>query len=116
MDRGEYHPTWAAVNPLTFILEGGNSVKKVVSVRKSLWFSLPVLIMGLTLVLGCGTSSAPLEAVNESKAAAPLTSVGIQVGDRITPFTLRLVDGTTLTSGDLLSRNRPTFLFFFKKG
>ena len=49
-------------------------------------------------------------------ASAPSVSVGNQVGDRITPFTLRLVDGSTLTSGDLLSRNRPTLLFFFKKG
>ena len=85
--------------------------------RNRFWWILFALVaVGLAAGLGCGASSAPSEAANESVAAAPLTSVGIRVGDRITPFTLRLVDGSTLTSSDLLSRNRPTFLFFFKKG
>ena len=91
-------------------------MSNVISVRKSLWFSLPILAMALTLVLGCGASSSPAETAGNVLPPSPPVSVGIQVGDRITPFTLRLVDGTTLTSGDLLSRNRPTFLFFFKRG
>ena len=91
-------------------------MSNVISVRKSLWFSLPILAMALTLALGCGASSAPAETGSSVVAPAPPVSVGNQVGDRITPFTLRLVDGTTLTSGDLLSRNRPTLLFFFKRG
>ena len=80
------------------------------------WFVFLPLALWLLFTLGCGTSSAPSVAVQEVVVSAPLTSVGSQVGDRITPFTLRMVDGSTLTSGDLLSRNRPTFLFFFKKG
>ena len=104
------------VNSLTITLEGGDSISNLIPARKSLRFSLPILALALTLALGCGTSSAPAETGNSVVASAPPVAVGIQVGDRITPFTLRLVDGTTLTSGDLLSRNRPTFLFFFKKG
>ncbi len=44
-----------------------------------------------------------------------LPPVGNQVGDSIIPFTLRLSDGSTVTSGDLLNENRPTLIFFFKK-
>ena len=80
------------------------------------WLVLLPLALWLVAALGCGASSAPSETVKEVVVSAPLTSVGIQVGDRITPFTLRMADGSTLTSGDLLSRNRPTLLFFFKKG
>lgn len=85
--------------------------------RNKIWWSLFLLpALGLVAALGCGTSSSPAETGSSLAASAPLVSVGIQVGDRIKPFTLRMVDGTTLTSNDLLSRNRPTFLFFFKKG
>ena len=85
--------------------------------RNSFWWILFALAaVGLAAGLGCGTSSAPAETGSSVVASAPSVSVGSQVGDRITPFTLRLVDGSTLTSGDLLSRNRPTLLFFFKKG
>ena len=49
-------------------------------------------------------------------SSSPGAAAYVQVGDRIKPFTLRMADGTTLTSNDLLSRNRPTFLFFFKRG
>ncbi len=79
-------------------------------------FLAPLLFFGLLFTLGCGTGSAPSATAKEVVVSAPLTSVGIQVGDRITPFTLRMVDGSNLTSGDLLRRNRPTLLFFFKKG
>ena len=91
-------------------------MSKGIARRGAWWFVFLPLALWLVTALGCGTSSAPSVAVKEVVVSAPLTSVGIQVGDRITPFTLRLVDGSTLTSGDILSQNRPTFLFFFKKG
>ena len=46
---------------MTFPMEGGDLMSKVNPVRKSLWFSLPILALALTLGLGCGTSSAPDE-------------------------------------------------------
>ena len=85
--------------------------------RNSLWWILfAIAAIGLAAGLGCGASSAPAETGSNVVASAPSVSAGNQVGDRIIPFTLRLADGTTLTSGDLVSRNRPTMLFFFKKG
>ena len=78
--------------------------------------SIPLLAMVLVFSLGCGASSEPAPVSETGAVGAPSVAVGSKVGDRVTPFTLRLVDGTTLTSGDLLSRNRPTLLFFFKKG
>ena len=41
------------------------------------------------------------------------TEVGSEVGDRIPPFTLGLVDGVTVSSEQLMDDGRPTFLFFF---
>ena len=85
--------------------------------KNNIWWSLFLLpALGLVAALGCSTSTGQAETDSNVVASAPLASVGIQVGDRITPFTLRMIDGSTLTSNDLLSRNRPTFLFFFKKG
>ena len=84
--------------------------------KNKIWWPLVLLALSLVAALGCGTSSKPAETSSSVVASVPLVSVGIQVGDRIKPFTLRMVDGSTLTSNDLLSRNRPTFLFFFKKG
>ena len=84
--------------------------------NKIWWALFPLLALGLVAALGCGTGSNPVETGGSVASSAPLVPVGIQVGDRIKPFTLRMVDGTTLTSNDLLSRNRPTFLFFFKRG
>jgi hypothetical protein len=46
-------------------------------------------------------------------AMAALPPMGTQVGNRLQPFTLRLVDGSTVTSTDLVN-HRPTFLLFFK--
>ena len=45
--------------------------------------------------------------------ASPSPAIGTHVGDRIPEFTLRLVDGSIVTFGDLLRESRPTFLFFF---
>ncbi len=75
-----------------------------------LWMRFPFLAVVLALVwtLGVGGSREP------AQSSQALPSVGNQVGERIPPFTLRLVDGSTVTSADLLSQNRPTFLLFYK--
>ena len=74
------------------------------------WALLPLLTLALALALGCGRSSAP------QAASGSLPSVGSQVGDLILPFTVRLLDGSTVRSDELLSQGQPTFIFFFKPG
>ena len=76
------------------------------------WLSLVAVVF----VLGCATSSEPAAASPPALAVDSLASVGNQVGDRITPFTLRLSDGSTVTSSAMLDKNQPTMLFFFKRG
>ena len=77
-----------------------------------LWLSLVALVFAL----GCGTSSEPAAASPPALGVDSLAPVGNQVGDRITPFTLRLSDGSTVTSSAMLDENQPTMLFFFKRG
>ncbi|MBM3948337.1 MAG: hypothetical protein FJ312_03690 [SAR202 cluster bacterium] len=43
---------------------------------------------------------------------APAAKVGNQVGDHIPDFSIRLADGSTKTSADLLAEGKPVFLFF----
>ena len=80
------------------------------------WALLLGTVLVLLFSLGCGTASQPGSSGPAAPASASSVSAGNQVGDLIRPFTLRLADGNTVTSGDLLSQNRPTLLFFFKKG
>ena len=78
------------------------------------WFWLP--LVALVSALGCATSSEPAAAPPPVLTADSLSPVGNQVGDRITPFSLRLEDGSTVTSSELLDENRATLIFFFKRG
>ncbi len=73
---------------------------------KTLWALTASLALVLVFALGCGASDEPVQ------STAPAT--GNQVGDQIHPFTLRLADGSIVTSADILERNRPTFLMFHK--
>ena len=75
-----------------------------------------LLLAAVVFVLGCGTSNETAAALPPALAADSLSPVGNQVGDRITPFTLRLEDGSNITSSELLDENRPTLIFFFKRG
>ena len=98
--------------------------------------------LGLLLTLACGSVVSPVEpeattatAVGptvESAAPASPTApvvpsetagvepvpasyvVGNDVGERIPDFAITLVDGSTVTSGELLAQEQPTFLFFFE--
>ena len=76
---------------------------------------LPLLVT-MAFALGCASASEPAAAGPPALAADSLSPVGNQVGERITPFTLRLSDGSTVQSADLLNEDRPTFIFFFKRG
>jgi len=51
-------------------------------------------------------------AIPTSEPAAPPPPIGTKVGNRIPDFELELLDGTILTSADLLQRKQPAFLFF----
>ena len=75
-----------------------------------------ILVSALVLTVACGSNSKPVRSSAAVSNSASSVSVGNRVGNRIKPFTLRLVDGSTVTSADLLSQNQPTMLFFFKKG
>jgi hypothetical protein len=46
--------------------------------------------------------------------SSPATQeVGIDLGDQIPEFNLRLVNGTTVNSGELATMKKPAFYFFF---
>lgn len=48
-------------------------------------------------------------------ASDPVTfAIGSNVGERIPDFAITLVDGSTVTSGELMAQRQPTFLFFFE--
>ncbi len=75
-----------------------------------------LLLVAMVFALGCASASEPATAGLPALPADSLSPVGNQVGDRITPFTLRLSDGSTVKSADILNENRPTMIFFFKRG
>ena len=89
-------------------------------------WALPAALAALAfLALGCGAFSLP----SLSKAtptpewrrsveeihAIPVTgeNIGVEVGKRVPHFELRLADGSTVTTGELLADSQPTFLFFW---
>ena len=99
--------------------------------------ALAFLGLGLLLMLACGTSAAPAEPsarsygnlpeAKQAEAVAPSevatvgaksipvsTTIGNNVGERIPDFSITLIDGSTVTSSDLLAERQPTFLFFFE--
>ena len=64
----------------------------------------------LLVMVGPAISCAPAQ-TPASEAGA--VRVGTAVGDRAPDFTLRLVEGTEVSSAGLLREQRPVFLFFF---
>ncbi len=87
-----------------------------------------LLALALVMVtLACGPAAAPtpgggapgipaatvMPAATALPAATAIPAGGGQVGDRVQAFTIKLADGTQVTSQELLVQHRPTFLFFF---
>ena len=93
--------------------------------------------VGLLFMLACGTSEAPAEPTAKSYGNVPeakqaegvapselavlgaesvpvSNTTGNNVGERIPDFAITLIDGSTITSEDLLTERQPTFLFFFE--
>lgn len=80
---------------------------------KIMWAVPALLALALAFALGCGASSNPAPSMASISAMEALPPIGNQVGNRIHPFTLRLLDGSLVTSADLAG-HRPAFLLFFK--
>ena len=90
--------------------------------------------VGLLLMLACGPSAAPGEPSARNEGILPVSTqteavpsestnaesmpvsytIGNNVGERIPDFAITLVDGSTVTSAELLAQRQPTFLFFFE--
>ena len=93
--------------------------------------------VGLLLMLACGTKETPagptvksygnVPEAKQTEAVAPSelavvdaksipvsTTIGSNVGERIPDFAITLIDGSIVTSADLLAERQPTFLFFFE--
>ena len=81
---------------------------------KTRWILPALLAVALLFVLGCGSASQPAPGAAQASDGQALPAVGNQVGQRIVPFSLRLGDGSIVTSADLLDQKRPTFLIYWK--
>ena len=55
----------------------------------------------------------PIPAPATTPPPTSTAKVGKEVGDRLPDIEFQLTDGSTLTTVDLLARNRPAFLFFY---
>ena len=69
----------------------------------------------LSLGVACGGRSSETGTAAESSGpiGASVAKTGVEVGNQIPGFRMRLSDGSTLTSADLLSEGRPVFFYFF---
>ena len=74
--------------------------------KKSVGALAAILALVLVFALGCSNSDQPTQ--------SSAVSTGSQVGDTIHPFSLRLADGSMVTSANLIGQGRPTFLMFFQ--
>ena len=88
----------------------------VISYHRLGWVLFPLIAVALILALGCAAGNQPAAGNPAKGDIASSPSVGHSVGDRILPFTVRLADGRTVRSDEILREAKPTFLFFFKPG
>ena len=63
---------------------------------------------------GAVATEAGTEANAEPMVGAVAVEVGNKVGQQIVDFNITLIDGTRVTSVELLAQRQPTFLFFFE--
>ena len=84
---------------------------------------LPVVGFGVSIYLATTENSLSVFSKNDSSESdvyfltaadfpEPLQT-GNQVGYQVPEFTLELADGSSITSSDLVSRGKPTYLFFW---
>ena len=55
----------------------------------------------------------PMPASTTTPPPTSTGKVGNEVGNHLPAIEFQLTDGSTLTTADLLARNRPAFLFFY---
>ena len=82
--------------------------------RKIPWAVVVPLVLAVTL--GCGSGAGPVQSDAAASTGGSAVTVGYREGNRIPGFTIRLLDGSTVSSDALLNQSQPTFLFFFKYG
>lgn len=89
---------------------------QVVSLLTFRWGAVLVLALAFSLAsgLGCGASSTGEKSSTQGAASPSSISVGYAAGNRMIPFSVRLMDGSLLTSDELVRQGRPTFMLFFK--
>ena len=84
---------------------------------------LPVVGFGISIYLATSGNSLALFWGKDSSEGDPyfLTAAdfpeplptGNQEGNQVPEFTLELADGSSITSSDLVSQGKPTYLFFW---
>jgi hypothetical protein len=70
-------------------------------------------ILPESVLIEPAASEVPPESADAEAVRVPI-NIGSNVGDRIPDFAIKLVDGSTVTSAELLAQRQPTFLFFFE--
>ncbi len=81
--------------------------------RMSRVAGLAVLLAGVVAggIFYAGSQSS--DQALSSSLASTVREVGSKTGNYVPEFDLRLVDGRTVTSAELVSTNKPAFYFFF---
>lgn len=74
---------------------------------------MPGPLVTALLLLGMVGPAIACSPAQTPASGAGAVRVGTAVGDRAPDFTLRLVEGTEVSSAGLLNERRPLFLFFF---
>ena len=64
--------------------------------------------------VGAAAEDAGTQAKAELSVGAAAVDAGHKVGQQIADFNITLIDGTRVTSVELLAQRQPTFLFFFE--
>ena len=112
-----YYPAWITLvdTPAWHLVP--DEVRGMAFIHQPLRTS--VLFLAVALALGCASAITPAQtsptgpiAPSPAATSAATASVGTSVGDRVPDFTMRLVDGSTITTDDLAHQDRATFLFF----
>ena len=73
--------------------------------RGSAWaLLLPlILVSALVFTLGCGSSNEPAQGSVADSTSGSSVSVGNRVGSRVPSFTISLLDGSRVSSDELLN-------------
>ncbi len=94
------------------IRESGPARRRQLVTRLSLAAGLVAVVLGVVVggILYAGSrSSGPAQIVSSATGL----EVGSDVGNQVPGFDLRLVDGSTVNSADLVGAGKPAFYFFF---